>query len=233
MIKVFSFLARRPGFTHEEFLRRWSEEAAEARSAAAAIDEHVRRHVHNHPVTDPAIPGFPLADLDGCAETWFDDPETASAALAIPSVRQLAIPAGDFADPACTIVVAAQEAVQFDHGWGEVKFVGLSRRGQAFTSHEEWCRYWVEVHGPLAYGIPEFARYYGKYVHNYVLPSGLGPIPAQPDYDGVVEEWVRSVADFVSCQQEPRYLEVIRPDEQRFVDIKGSRFMMVSEHDLL
>jgi hypothetical protein len=60
--------------------------------------------------------------------------------------------------------------VQFDRGFGDVKFIGLSKR-PASMAHDQWLRYWIEVHGPLAHGVPEFTRHYGKYVHNYVIPS--------------------------------------------------------------
>lgn len=132
-------------------------------------------------------------------------------------------------DKARTIVVAAEESVQFDRGFGDVKFIGLSRR-PASMAHDEWCRYWIEVHGPLAHGVPEFTRYYGKYVHNYVIPIESDSAAGIDDYDGIVEEWLRSVEDFASCLEEPRYLEIVRPDELRFVDVARSRFVLATEH---
>jgi hypothetical protein len=50
------------------------------------------------------------------------------------------------------------------------------------------------------------------------------------DYDGIVEEWLPSVEDFVTCLTEPRYLEIVRPDELKFVDIARSRFVLATEH---
>ena len=73
-----------------------------------------------------------------------------------------------------------------------------------------WIRYWIEVHGPTAHGVPEFTRYYGRYVHNYALPRD--PLTGSaPDYDGIVEEWLESADDMARCLAEPGYLEICAP----------------------
>ena len=43
----------------------------------------------------------------------------------------------------------------------------------------------------------------------------LGTVGA---YDGVAELWFDSQEDLVKAFNEPRYLEIIRPDELKFVD---------------
>ena len=116
--------------------------------------------------------------------------------------------------------------MQFDRGGGKIKFIGLSRRSAEFATREDWIRYWVDVHGPLAHGIPEFTRYYGRYVHNYVLPSDVGSRGRDPEYDGIVEEWLDSVEAFAQCLSEPKYLELVRPDELVFVDFARSHMLV-------
>jgi uncharacterized protein (TIGR02118 family) len=228
MIKVFEFLARRPQLDHESFVRAWADEHAPV--ATAALGGRLRGYVQNRAVLEPGIPVFPVASFDGVEELWFDNREDAAAALVDPVyARELRPSLERIADPAVSILVAAEEAVQFDHGWGGIKFIGLSQRHPGM-SHEEWCRYWIEVHGPLAYAVPEFARYYGKYVHNYLLQEPLGPVAPRSDFDGIVEEWLESTEAFARCLQEPGYLAVIQPDEQRFVDVAGSRFVIAEEH---
>ena len=123
--------------------------------------------------------------------------------------------------------------MQFDRGFGAVKFIGLSRRSARFATREDWIRYWIDVHGPLAHEISEFTRYYGRYVHNYVLPSDIGSGGQRPEYDGIVEEWLESVEDFARCLAEPKYLEIVRPDEIAFVDFGRSHMMVTEEHVVL
>jgi len=230
VIKLFAFLKRKPALSHEAFCEYWQAVHAPVVLGAQPLARYVRRYVQNHAIMDPAISGFPVADFDGVAELWLENVEDLTAVLESPSYRDVIAPSIDrIADRAGTIVVAAEESVQFDRGFGDVKFIGLSRRPAGMT-HDEWCRYWIEVHGPLAHGVSEFTRYYGKYVHNYVIPIESASAVGVDDYDGIVEEWLPSVEDFATCLAEPRYLEIVRPDELKFVDIARSRFVLATEH---
>ncbi len=230
MIKLFDFLRRKPELTHEEFCAYWRDVHAPLVLGAPGVAGRVRRYVQNRAIPGAAIPELTLSDFDGVDELWFDSLDDLASALDAPRDRDpIEASVERFADARSAIRLAAEEAVQFDRGFGSVKFIGLSRRHPEL-SHEEWCRYWIDVHGPLAHGVPEFTRYYGKYVHNYVLPSDLGSLGQAPLYDGIVEEWLESVEEMARCLSEPKYLEVVRPDELRFVDFARSHMLLTEEH---
>ncbi|HEY1776934.1 MAG TPA: EthD domain-containing protein [Solirubrobacteraceae bacterium] len=204
-MKLFAF-SRRPGLDLADLL-------------AADLGRLVERAVENRMIPGAAVPHMALADIDIVWELWLGGREAVEAVLPDARWRERL--------EDC-VVVAAEESVQFDHGGGAVKFMALSRRSQRFATRAEWIRYWIEVHGPLAYGIPEFARYYGRYVHNYVVPvAGL-----DSPFDGIVEEWVESVEAFGRCLAEPKYLELVAPDEQHFVDFSRSLVFLVEERTL-
>jgi hypothetical protein len=204
-MKLFAF-SRRAGLDLADLL-------------AGDLGQLVERAVENRMIPGANVPHMALADIDIVWELWLSGREAVEAVLAEPRWHERL--------EDC-VVVAAEESVQFDHGGGAVKFMALSRRSQRFASREEWIRYWIEVHGPLAYGIPEFARYYGRYVHNYVVPvAGL-----DSPFDGIVEEWVESVDAFARCLAEPKYLELVAPDEQHFVDFSRSLVFLVEERTL-
>jgi hypothetical protein len=224
VIKVFVFLKRKPDLTHQEFRASWARSDPLVTSNPA-FRRHTRRYVQNLAIPDAEIPGFTLSEFDGAAELWFDDVDELTAVVDEAHLHGLTeLGAEGIVSSESTIRLVAEESVQFDRGFGEVKFMGLSRRHPSMT-HEEWCRYWVEVHGPLAYAVPEFAHYYGKYVHNYVGESS----GEEPEYDGIVEEWLESVDAMAACLAEPKYLEIVRPDELRFVDFSRSHMMLVEE----
>jgi len=202
--KLFAFVARPPGVAAHEFWARW-----ERRLAAIEAE----RRVVNEAIAGASVPGLASSPFDGAIELWgAGDRAELDAAVA-----ELSAPGA--------IVLRAQESVQFDRGFGAVKFIGLSRRSERFASREEWIRYWREVHGPLAHGLPEFTRYYGRYVHNYVEPG-------EPAFDGIVEEWVESVEAFAACLAEPAYLEHVRPDERLFVDFERSHMLITAEREI-
>jgi hypothetical protein len=48
-------------------------------------------------------------------------------------------------------------------------------------------------------------------------------------YDGIAEVWADSVDEVKRALAEPRYLEVIRPDEYKFLDLANCVFMVTEE----
>jgi uncharacterized protein (TIGR02118 family) len=221
VIKLFVFLKRRAGLDEEEFWRHWLERHVPLVRDRDVFRRRARRYVVNRALR-VELPELTLSDLDGAAEFWFESLDDLRALVADPTTRDVEADVARFADPERTIFLTCREAVQFDRGFGRVKFVGLSRRAPGFAARDDWIRYWVDVHGPLAHGIPEFTRYYGRYVHNYVLDEDV-------EYDGIVEEWLESPEAFAACLREPRYLEVVRPDEVRFVDFARSELLLAEE----
>jgi len=53
------------------------------------------------------------------------------------------------------------------------------------------------------------------------LVAGAPPLGVAGAYDGVAELWFDSAEEIERAFEEPRYLEIIRPDELKFVDVPG------------
>ena len=228
MIKLFIFLKRAPMLTDEALWTHWLDVRAPLVARVPACRERAHRYVVNRALHEVAILELTLSDLDGADELWFDNLDDLRAVIGDPAFSAAVQADVAFLDPTRTIVLPCQESVQFERGFGSVKFMGLSRRHPSL-GHDEWCRYWIDVHGPLAHGIPEFTRYYGRYVHNYVIPDD----PAEADsleFDGIVEEWLENADAMAQCLAEPKYLEHVRPDELAFVDFSRSHMLLAEEH---
>ncbi len=233
MTKLFVFLKRRPRLSPDEFFRYWHDVHAPLLLEDPDFARRARGYVLNVAIPGAQVPGLELSDFDGVAEVWFDGLDELLAAVGSAGHRSAGRSSAErFVDPGRSLRLVAEDAVQFDRGFGRVKFIGLSRRHPAM-SHEEWCRYWVDVHGPLAHGVPEFTRYYGRYVHNYVVPLDDERFAKPGEYDGIVEEWLDSVEDMATCLAEPKYLEIVRPDEVKFVDFGRSHLLLTEEHVVL
>ncbi len=97
-----------------------------------------------------------------------------------------------------------------------IKLVICATR-KAGLSFEEFDQYWRERHGPLVRSVLEFARHVRRYVQCHVL-KGEAPFGVAANYDGVAELWFDSVEEAAAAFREPKYLEIIRPDELKFVD---------------
>ena len=87
MIKSISLLTRKPGWTHEQFVRHWVEIHAPLAHAVPGL----RRYVQAHIVEERRRPDVPPLDveIDGIAELWYDDREMMARAHASPQAKAL------------------------------------------------------------------------------------------------------------------------------------------------
>ena len=110
-----------------------------------------------------------------------------------------------------------------------VKMVAALRRKAGMTP-EEFRTHWREKHGPLIQRLPDFTRHIRKYVQMH--PVDL-PMPADatgmPPYDGFAEMWFDSFEEMGAAFEERSYLEHVRPDELRFLDLSGCSVLVVEE----
>ena len=97
-------------------------------------------------------------------------------------------------------------------------------------SAEEFHRYWKDSHGPLVLGLTEFMRHFRKYVQCHTVTGALGDTPgATSEFDGIAELWLDNMDEVKRAFSEPRYLEVVRPDEHKFLDLANCVFMVTEE----
>jgi uncharacterized protein (TIGR02118 family) len=87
MIKSVSLLTRKAGLSHEEFVTHWLEVHAPLAHAVAGM----RRYVQSHIVGERTRPDIPATDVevDGVAETWYDDLTAMERANASPEAKAL------------------------------------------------------------------------------------------------------------------------------------------------
>lgn len=111
-----------------------------------------------------------------------------------------------------------------------VKLVGCLRRKSGMSA-EEFHRYWKDVHGPLVKSVPEFFGYVRKYVQGHSVPDQVPGFPPPPftAFDGIAELWFDSIEDIGKAFSEPRYLEIVRPDELKFLDLPNCTIFIVEE----
>ena len=80
-------------------------------------------------------------------------------------------------------------------------------------SHDEFLRYWHDVHGPLIRDTPELRRPLLRYEQHPAHPSD------RSGFDGVAVQHFRSWADFLSMLSGPAG-EAMSADEANFIDRK-------------
>jgi uncharacterized protein (TIGR02118 family) len=114
----------------------------------------------------------------------------------------------------------------------------IRRRGD--LSPEEFHRYWLQEHGPLARGLLEplgVRRYVQTHTVepdlNTTLAAARGTAEA---YDGVAEIWWDSLDAFLAAstsEDGQRANEALAEDEARFIDLERSSIFVTEEHPIL
>jgi len=108
-----------------------------------------------------------------------------------------------------------------------VKLTICLKRKQGM-SHEDFARHWRNVHGPLVLGVADFMRHVRKYVQSDILNDSIPQMPAS-GFDGVVELWFDTPEAMGAALQEPSYHQLIRPDEEKFIDHSGVVLFVLRE----
>src|SRR5215510_8297755 len=79
-------------------------------------------------------------------------------------------------------------------------------------------------------GMWEFLRHFRTYVQCHVIAEAFADTPgAASSYDGIAEVCADSLDEVQRAFAEPCYLEVIRPDEHKFLDLANCVFMVTEE----
>ena len=112
-----------------------------------------------------------------------------------------------------------------------IKFTILLRRRQDLT-REEFVQHHKDNHAPLFKSLPEVQQYVRKYVQSHTQPVTLPGMPP-PAYDGMTELWFDDIASIEKLFTAPRYMEVIRPDEEKFLDLQGCGFLVCTENQVI
>jgi hypothetical protein len=110
-----------------------------------------------------------------------------------------------------------------------IKLVAMLKRKPG-TTHEEFLDHWLNRHAPLIAGTPEIARHIVRYEQ---LPvTSAADWMASAGVDGVTVQWMTGPEAFEAFISEPKYAELIEPDEARFLD-RDSLVWMISDEPIV
>ncbi len=108
-----------------------------------------------------------------------------------------------------------------------IKFTILLRRKPSIT-HDEFVSYHREQHAPLFCGLPEVRQHVRRYVQCHTIPASIPGLPPIT-FDGITELWFDDVAALEAVFSSQKYMETIRPDEAKFLDLHACEFVLSSE----
>ena len=219
MVKAVSFFKRKAGMPVEEFQAYW----LRTHPAAVVRLPGVRRYVQSH--TRPAGYGKGEPIYDGIAELWFEDTKAMHALRGTKEMEAVTADEAVFIDRATMGLILTEEHVIKDgpappRGVKNVEFV-TRKPGLAV---QDFQRYWLEVHGPLAAQIPVIRRYVQSHTRVSAYERGR-----TPTYDGVAITWFDDTQGMRASAASPQYPRV-RADEPNFIAPGDAPFIITTEH---
>ncbi len=112
-----------------------------------------------------------------------------------------------------------------------IKFSIFLRR-HTDMNQEEFVSYHKNQHAPLFTSLPEVKQAVRKYTQCHTLPVALPELPAL-QYDGITELWFDDVESIAKVFTSERYMQLIRPDEAKFLDLPNCSFLITTENAVM
>jgi uncharacterized protein (TIGR02118 family) len=103
---------------------------------------------------------------------------------------------------------------------------------RADMTHAQFSDYWQDKHGAFFASQPIVKKTVRRYVQTRTLadsPAGLSAAP----FDGIAQIWFDDVDGFLEYLRSPNYMDIIRPDEERFTDPTRVQFMFSREMPII
>jgi len=232
MIKRIGFVRRHASLDVESFHERWRTRHADLVAASPAGAEVLLRYEqHRRTARDYERADCPY---DGVAVQWYESWDAFWAMRDDPRHAEVRADAADlFGDVLEVFTGSEMEVIAGPEDRGEpVTKLICGVRHRAGMDLDDFHRYWWEVHGPLNRDTPAVRKYFIRYEQNHRLPEDYAR-PDGSDLDGVTIEWFRSARDFFGMAVDPDSRDVIRADEENFLDTDGLLWMLTGPEQVV
>jgi len=219
MVKVLTFLKRKPDMSVEDFQRYW----LTRHPAVVTRLPGVRRYVQSHTQPSAYKRGEPA--YDGIAEVWADDTDALRAMTRSPQNAAVRADEAEFIDRERMGIIVTEEHTVVDGAPGPdaVKAIEfLSRRPG--SSIDEFQRHWREAHAPLLARIPGLVRCVLSATRRSAYEAGRAPA-----HDGATLMWFDSPDALRAAAGSAEYRAAVA-DRPNFLAPGEPPFIVTGEH---
>jgi uncharacterized protein (TIGR02118 family) len=219
MVKVLTFLKRKPGMPVGEFQEYWRAQ----HPAVVTRLPGIRRYVQSHVLPEVYATGEPVHD--GIAEVWADDTDGLRAMTRSAVHDDLVADEAMFIDRSRMGMIVTDEHIVTEgavagDGVKAVEF--LTRRPD--LSVEAFRQHWIGRHAPLAAAIPGVRRCVLSTTRAAAYAAGRAPV-----YDGAALMWFDSIDALQAAGGSAEYRAVVA-DRPSFLASAQPPFIVTREH---
>jgi uncharacterized protein (TIGR02118 family) len=219
MVKVLTFIKRKPGMTVEDFQQYW----LTRHPVVVTRLPGVRRYVQSHALASSYRKGEP--PWDGIAEVWADDTDALRAMTRSAANADVQADEAQFIDRSTMGILVTEDhlLVEGAPGPDAVKAIEfLNRRPGA--SVDDFQRHWRERHGAILATIPGLRRCVLSATRRAAYAAGRAPT-----YDGASLMWFESPEALRAAAGSPAYAATVA-DRASFLAPGSPPFIVTREH---
>jgi uncharacterized protein (TIGR02118 family) len=99
-------------------------------------------------------------------------------------------------------------------------------------THEQFVEHWQNIHAQLFSSQPVVKQYVRRYIQSRTIPNPPNDVKVA-DYDGIAQLWFDDIEGFHGVFSSKNYMDVIRVDEQKFIDPKRVEFLFSEETSII
>ncbi|MCM8732037.1 EthD family reductase [Hephaestia sp. GCM10023244] len=204
IIKTLTFMVRKPGTTHEEFMRYWLDVHAPMALKVPGMRGMICNEITSASNGNLAISSGASVMIDGVAESWKE--ETSS--LQNPAAPEAA--KAWYADGPIFVGqikgFRVRENVFVRPRRGGTGLIALLKR-KPEQSHAQFADHWLNVHGPMAHEVPEVAGLILNEVTSEARRSDIPPLTGFGEIDGIAQSFRHDMDAPLSPQRERWYAD--------------------------
>jgi uncharacterized protein (TIGR02118 family) len=219
MVKVLTFIKRKPGMTVEDFQRYW----LTRHPVVVTRLPGVRRYVQSHALPSSYGKGEP--PWDGIAEVWANDTDALRAMTRSAANVDVQADEAQFIDRSTMGVIVTEDHLVLEGAPGPdaVKAIEFLNRGPG-TSVDEFQRHWRERHGAILATIPGLRRCVLSATRRAAYAAGR-----TPTYDGATLMWFESPDALRAAAGSSAYSAAVA-DRASFLAPGSPPFLVTREH---
>jgi uncharacterized protein (TIGR02118 family) len=222
MVKVLTFIKRKPGLTVEDFQTYW----LTRHPAVVTRLPGVRRYVQSHTLPTSYGKGEPA--WDGIAEVWADDTDALRAMTRSAANADVQADEAQFIDRTTMGLIVTEDhaVVEGAAGPDAVKAIEFLNRRPG-TSIDAFQQHWRERHGAILTGIPGLRRCVLSATRRSAYAAGRAPT-----YDGATLMWFASPEALRAAAGSPAYAAAVA-DRASFLTPGSPPFIVTREHEIV